>query len=75
MRGLPKNLRSNAYARWLASASAAVVIMAILWLTLFSALTHWRTGLRIAQAPSLTAERATDAGLDHTSGVFKKLVR
>jgi hypothetical protein len=75
MRGMPKNLRSNAYARWLASASAAVAIMAILWLALFSALTHRRAGMRIAQAPSLMAERATDGDRDHTSGVFKKLVR
>ncbi len=67
MRSQPKNLRSSPYANWLASASAAVAIMAILWLSLFSALTQWRAGVRIAQAPSLTAERASDAGRDPTS--------
>lgn len=68
-----KNLRTDPLRLWLASASAAVAIMAILWLAMFSALTHWRPGLRIAQAPSLTAERAIGGG--ETSGPNEKLVR
>ena len=69
----PKNLSTDPFRLYLASASAAVAIMAILWLALFSALTHWRPGVRMAQGPFLTTERATIG--DESSAVQKKLVR
>ena len=67
--------RRGARMHWLASASAAVAIMMIIWLALFSGLMRWQPGLRIAQGPSIAAERAFDAGEGAATKRIEKLSR
>lgn len=75
------NVRQNhqlghkSFGHWIASASAAVAIMTIIWLALFSGLMRWQPSLRIAHGPSIAAERATNGVERSALGPVEKLPR
>ncbi|MFN3889702.1 MAG: hypothetical protein ACK4MV_04830 [Beijerinckiaceae bacterium] len=50
--------RAPAWLQWTAAAAASALLVATVWLALFSVLTRWEPGVRVAQAPSLAIDRA-----------------
>lgn len=63
-------------ARWALAAVTAIGAVTLLTLVLFSALSHWQTGVRVSHGPRVTTERAIpDPGVDGSYGATKGALR